>query len=134
MATLPPSARALLQRKAYGHIVTLGKDGSPQVTMVWVDGEGDELLINSHEGRQKVINLRRDPRVIVSVQDNENPQQYLLVHGRATVTNEGAEEHVHRIAKKYTGAERFASQTPPRVLLRIRPDRVSGSGPWTRGE
>jgi len=69
---LPASARKVLQDKAYGHVVTFGADGRPQATMVWVDAEGDEVLFNTAEGRKKPQNLRRDSRLIISVQDRNN--------------------------------------------------------------
>ena len=79
---LPESARKVLQDKAYGHVVTFDANGRPQVTMVWVDAEGDEVLFNTAEGRKKPQNLRRDSHLIISVQDRNNPQAYLAVHGR----------------------------------------------------
>ena len=81
--TLPQSVKKLLQDKAYGHVVTFNAQGNPQVTMVWVDVEGDEVLFNTAEGRKKPQNLRRDPRVIVSVQDRDDPQAYAVFHGKA---------------------------------------------------
>jgi hypothetical protein len=66
---LPESARKLLQDKAYGHVVTSGPNGRPQVTMVWVDAEGDEVLFNTAEGRKKPQNLRRDSRIVISAMD-----------------------------------------------------------------
>jgi len=72
--TLPQSVKKLLQDKAYGHVVTLNEHGNPQVTMVWMDVDGDEVLFNTAEGRKKPQNLRRDPRITVSVQDRNDPR------------------------------------------------------------
>jgi PPOX class probable F420-dependent enzyme len=128
---LPESARKLLQDKAYGHIVTTGSDGRPQVTMVWVDAEGDEVLFNTAEGRKKPQNLRRDGRVIISVQDRNNPQAYLLVHGTATMTEAGADAHIDKLAKRFLGVEKYPYRQPgeKRVLVRVAVDRLGGFAP-----
>ena len=128
---LPESARKLLQDKAYGHVVTVGAGGRPQVTMVWVDAEGDEVLFNTAEGRKKPQNLRRDPRVVISVQDRNNPQAYLVVHGKATLTVAGADAHIDKLAKRFLGADKYPYRQPgeKRLLVRVRVDRLSGFAP-----
>ena len=128
---LPDSAKKLLQDKAYGHVVTVGANGRPQTTMVWVDAEGDEVLFNTAEGRKKQQNLRRDPRVIVSVQDRNNPQAYLLVHGTATITESGADAHIDKLAKRFLGAEKYPYRQPgeKRVIVRVLVDRLGGFAP-----
>ncbi|HMC52041.1 MAG TPA: TIGR03618 family F420-dependent PPOX class oxidoreductase, partial [Acidimicrobiales bacterium] len=83
---LPQSVKKVLQDKAYGHVVTFNADGKPQLTMVWLDVDGDEVLFNTAEGRLKPKNLRRDPRVMISVQDHNDPQAYMLLQGKASVT------------------------------------------------
>ena len=134
---LPDSARKLLQDKAYGHVVTLGTNGRPQVTMVWVDAEGDEVLFNTAEGRKKPQNLRRDPRVVISVQDRNNPQAYLLIHGTATLTEVGADAHIDKLANRFLGVDRYPYRQPgeKRVLVRVKVDRIGGFAPgmkpWT---
>ncbi len=132
MIALPDSARALLELTVYGHVVTRNPNGSPQVTMVWVEADGGDLLFNTGEGRQKVRNLRRDPQIIVSVQNTENPQQYLLVHGRATISSEGADAQVDRLAKKYLGVDSYPARRPDeqRLMVRVAIERIGGSGPW----
>ena len=136
MVALPPSARSLLEDRAYGHLVTRNADGSPQLSMVWFDAEGDELLCNTAEGRVKVRNMRRDPRVIVSVQDLADPQSYLLVHGRATVASEGAAAHLRKLAERFFDPaeeemlERYRGTDERRLLVRIVPERIGGVGPW----
>ena len=135
MVAIPDEARALLQRKAYGHVVTRNSNDTPQVSMVWMDVDGDEVLFNTAEGRLKVTNLRRDPHVIISVQDTENAQQYLLVHGTATVTTEGANEQIDRLAKKYLDLDSYPWRQPdePRLIVRCTVDRIGGAGPWAAG-
>ena len=90
---LPPAVKKMLEDKAYGHVITFDESGKPQVTMVWVDVDGDEVLFNTAEGRLKPKNLQRDPRVIVSVQDRNDPQAYAVFHGKATVSEAGADAH-----------------------------------------
>jgi len=128
---LPDSAKKLLQDKAYGHVVTIGANGRPQTTMVWVDAEGDEVLFNTAEGRKKQQNLRRDPKVIISVQDRNNPQAYLLVHGTATITEAGADAHIDKLTKRFLGIEKYPYRQPgeKRVMVRVAVDRLGGFAP-----
>ena len=109
---LPQSVKNLLQDKAYGHVITFDAKGQPQVTMVWMDVDGDEVTFNTAEGRVKPKNLRRDPRVMVSVQDRNNPQAYALISGKATLTNDGAEDHIDRLAKQGVRLTQFYSNAP----------------------
>src|SRR5260370_42349897 len=97
--TLPQSVKKLLQDKAYGHVVTFNEHGNPQVTMVWMDVDSDEVLFNTAEGRKKPKNLRRDPRIIVSVQDHNDPQAYAVFHGKARVTEAGTGDRIAKLAK-----------------------------------
>ena len=128
---LPESARELLLDRAYGHVVTINRDGTPQVSMVWMDVDGDELVFNTHEGRMKPRNLRRDPRIWVSIPSRENPQDYLLVIGTARVESEGALEHVLKIAERFRGQPQAPEQWPQeRLIVRITPERIAGAGPW----
>jgi PPOX class probable F420-dependent enzyme len=128
---LPESARKMLQDKAYGHVVTQGTNGRPQVTMVWVDAEGDEVLFNTAEGRKKPQNLRRDPRVVISVQDRNNPQAYLLVQGTATLTEAGADAHIDKLAHRFLGMDKYPYRQPGerRLLVRVAVDRIGGFAP-----
>ena len=131
MAALPDSVKRLLEDKAYGHVVTRNPSGSPQVTMVWVDVDGDEVLFNTAAGRLKEGNLRNDPRVSVSVQSKEDPQSYVTLYGQATVTAEGADAHIDKLAKRFLGLDSYPYRQPgeERVLVRIRVDRIGGMGP-----
>ena len=128
---LPQSVRKILQDKAYGHVTTFNADGSPQVTMVWMDAEGDEVLFNTSEGRIKPKNLRRDPRVIVSVQDRNDLQSYVVVHGKAAITEAGADDHIDKLAKRFLGADKYPFRRPgeKRLIVRIKVDRLGGYGP-----
>jgi len=134
---LPPSVKKILEDKAYGHVITFNANGSPQVTMVWMDVEGDEVLFNTAEGRLKPKNLRRDPRIIVSVQDRNDPQSSMVFHGKATLTEAGADENIDKLAKRFLGVDKYPFRRPgeKRLVVRIKVDRIGGYGPkmqpWT---
>ena len=128
---LPQSVKKVLEDKAYGHVITFDENGKPQVTMVWLDVDGDEVVFNTAEGRLKPKNLRRDPRVIVSVQDRNDPQSYVVFHGKATVTEAGADPHIDKLAKRFLGADKYPFRRPgeKRLIVRVKPDRLGGYGP-----
>ena len=134
---LQQSVKKIMQDKAYGHVITFNADGKPQVTMVWMDVEGDEVLFNTAEGRLKPKNLRRDHRVIISVQDRNDPQSYMVFHGKASVTEAGADEHIDKLAKRFLGADKYPFRRPgeKRLVVRVKVDRIGGYGPkmqpWT---
>ena len=134
---LPQSVKKIVQDKAYGHVITFNADGKPQVTMVWMDVEGDEVLFNTAEGRLKPKNLRRDHRVIISVQDRNDPRSYMVFHGKASVTEAGADEHIDKLAKRFLGADKYPFRRPgeKRLVVRVKVDRIGGYGPkmqpWT---
>ena len=128
---LPQSVKKLLQDKAYGHVVTYNDKGTAQVTMVWMDVEGDDVVFNTSEGRRKSQNLRRDPRIIVSVQDRNDPQAHAVFYGKARVTEAGADEHIDKLAKRFLGADKYPFRQPgeKRLIVRISVDRIGGFGP-----
>jgi PPOX class probable F420-dependent enzyme len=136
---LPPSARELIESGALGHLVTIGPDGAPQVTCVWVGLEGDELVSGHMASTQrKLANVARNPRVAVSFEGTEiqppGLKQYLVVHGRARVQEGGAPELLQRLAHVYLGPDvRFPpmENPPPGYVLRIVVDRIGGVGPWS---
>jgi PPOX class probable F420-dependent enzyme len=128
---IPESLKRMLQDKAYGHIVTFNAKGNPEVTMVWIDVEGDEVLFNTAEGRRKPDNIRHDPRVIVSVQDRNSPQNYAVFHGKGRVTDANADAHIDKLAKRFLGADKYPYRQPgeKRLVVRIALDRIGGMGP-----
>jgi PPOX class probable F420-dependent enzyme len=137
VAMLPESARAVLESAALAHLVTLDPDGSPQVTCVWVGLEGDEIVSGHLHPQQKLRNVRRDPRVALSIEGTVTSpiglKHYLVVHGRARVEEDGAAELLQRLARTYLGPDvTFPSMPnpPPGWVLRIEVDRVGGVGPW----
>jgi len=128
---LPQSVKKLLQDKAYGHVVTYNDKGTAQLTMVWMDVDGDDVVFNTSEGRRKSQNLRRDPRIIVSVQDRNDPQAHAVFYGKARVTDAGADEHIDKLAKRFLGADKYPFRQPgeKRLIVRISVDRIGGFGP-----
>lgn len=125
---IPSEARHLLEEKAFAHVATLMEDGSPQVSPVWIDREGDAVVFNTAAGRLKDVNLRHDPRVGISITDPENPYENLLIRGRVVeITERDADEHIDRLAKRYLDADEYPFRQPGEVRLRVRvrPERVS---------
>jgi PPOX class probable F420-dependent enzyme len=118
-------------RKALANVGTVMPDGSPQVTPMWFDYDGKLILVNSAKGRVKDRNMRRNPAVAVSIVDPDNAYRYVTVRGRVVeITEEGADAHIDRLAKKYLGQDRYPyrRQGEVRVTYKIAPQRVSGMG------
>jgi len=132
-ATIPDAFRPLLgdDVKAFANLATLLPDGSPQVTPVWFDYADDKIRVNTAKGRWKDRNMRRDGRVALAIMDPANPYRYLQIRGRVDrITEEGADPHIDRLAKKYMGADTypFRQAGEVRVIYVIRPERVTGMG------
>jgi PPOX class probable F420-dependent enzyme len=129
---IPDKYKDLLSgKKAFASLATLMPDGTPQVTPVWFDYDGKNLIVNTARGRQKDLNVRRDPRVALTIIDPENPYRYVEVRGRVTdITQEGATEHIDKMAKKYLDKDKypFAKPGEVRVLYKVRPEKVHGMG------
>ncbi len=132
MAEIPAEAQHLLGGKNFAHVATVMEDGSPQVSPVWIDSEDGLVLFNTAEGRLKPKNLRRDPRVAISITNPENPYESLLIRGRAVeLTHEGADEHIDALAKRYMGVEEYPLRQPGevRVIVKVQPQRVQHMAP-----
>ena len=130
-ATISPGFRKLLKEPAYCQLATLMPDGSPQNTQVWVDTDGEHILINTAQGRQKERNVQRDPRVAVNVVDPTNAWRIGMVRGRVLeITTEGADELIDQLAKKYLNVETypFRRLEEVRVTLKILPDKINEIG------
>ena len=137
MASLPDSARAVLESAALAHLVTLNPDGSPQVTVVWVGLEGDEIVAAHLPDHRKLRNIRRDGRVALSLEagtvGSAGLAEYLVIYGTARVTEGGAPELLQELAHTYLGPDvRFPAtdDPPPGYITHIMVDRVAGVGPW----
>ncbi len=128
---IPQTHADLLEKQAFGNLGTLMNDGSPQVTPVWVDYDGTYVRFNSAKGRVKDKNIRRDPRVSISLQDPANPYRYLEIRGRVVeITENGADDHINKLSQKYLGKAVYPFRQPGevRVLYKIEPQKVSSMG------
>ena len=134
---IPSAARALLESDAVAHVVTLDKDGGPQVTAAWVGLEGDEIIFATLPDQRKLRILRRDPRIALSIPSTTTNEwgllEVLVVYGTARVTEGGAAEVLKRLARSYLGPDvvfRGMPDPPPGYVTRITPERLGGIGPW----
>src|SRR5687768_360728 len=130
MAELTPEAQAIIDEPNLGCFVTLMKDGSPQVTPLWVDHDGTNVIINTVEGHQKALNLGRDGRVALLVLDRSSNFRWVQIRGRVTsiVRGEEAVEHINKLQKKYSGdpnREYPLREGEVRLKVTIRPDHVT---------
>ncbi len=129
--SIPKNFVDLFKKSSFAHLATLMPDGTPQVTPVWCDYDNPHVLVNSARGRRKDKNMRERPEVALSIQDPENPYRYLEIRGRVVeITEQGADEHIDRMAQKYLGQERYPNRQPGevRVLYKIEPRRFTSMG------
>ena len=138
--SLPESARALIATGRLGHLHTTNPDGSPQVSVVWVGLDGDDLVVAHMGSGAKIGNIRRDPRVVVSFDSEErNPVGMaltLIVHGEAALTEGGAPALLQQLAHVYVGPDSVFPpfpDPPEGHVIHIHPTRVGGVGPWVAG-
>ena len=124
MAKLTDKQAKLLLDPNLAVVATIRPDGTPQVTPTWVDWDGEHVLINTAESRFKPKYLRRDPRVTVFVLDQKDPYNWVSITGKAELTHEGAEEHIHKLSHKYNGRDYDNPKDPQRILVKITPERV----------
>ena len=117
----------LFKEKNIAFVASLMNDGSPQITPVWIDYDGQFLLINTAEGRTKQKNFARDQRIAISVMDQNNPYNVVTIRGKVVEqTTNGADEHVDRLAKKYLGVDKYPFRAPDekRIILKIKPEKI----------
>jgi PPOX class probable F420-dependent enzyme len=136
---LSQAARALLESDAVANVITIDEDGGPQVTLAWVGLEGDEIVLATMPEQRKLRNLRRDPRIALSVASAITNEwgllEYLVVYGTARVTEGGAPELLQHLAHTYIGPDVVfpnMPDPPPGFVTRITPERIGGVGPWNR--
>jgi PPOX class probable F420-dependent enzyme len=123
--------RELLEAPNFVSVATVGKDGSPDVKVVWADLDDGHVVLNSSEGRVWPENLRRDPRVTITVINPENPYEYGQVRGKVVEdTHEGADENIDSLAKKYLDQDEypFRQEGEQRVMFKVEPERVKLMG------
>ncbi len=131
-AQIPDSHAHILESKALLQLAIVLKDGTPQVSPVWFDTEGDLIRINSVRGRLKDKVMRARPAVAAAIVDPENPFSWLGIRGMVVeITEEGAEAHIDLLAKKYLGVEIYPNRQPGqvRVLYKIRPEKMFTMAP-----
>ena len=127
MTSLPQEARDWIDAHEFATIATIEPDGRPQVSVVWVARDGDDLLVSTVVGRRKQRNLERDPRVTVLINPREHPYTYVEVRGTATMTGEGGRELIDRLNDAYNGTGRYVGDDgtdTERVVVRITPQKV----------
>ena len=131
MASIPEKYRDLLDKKAFAQLATIMPDGSPQVSPVWFEYDGQNILINSAKGRTKDRNMRRDPRVGLDILDPENPYRHLSIRGRVVnITEEGADDHINKLTKKYINQDKYPYRGPGEVRVKytIAPEHAHSMG------
>lgn len=137
MSTIPAMAQTVLGSDAVAHVWTRNPDGSPQVSVVWVIAQDDEILFGTDAASQKAKNLARDDRIVLSIEDEERNergyQRHLVIRGRAQLEPGPDPALMDRLAMKYTGLKRHPlalRDSATSVVVRVRIDRLSGVGPW----
>jgi len=117
----------IIGKKSFAQLATLMPDGSPHVSTVWIDHEEEMILVNTAKGRQKDINVRNDPRVSLCILDPDDPYRQLIIHGRVVeITEEGADDHIDKLAKKYLSRDHYPHRSSGEVreIIRIQPEEV----------
>ena len=127
MEILEPGVLKLLEGKNFASFVTLLSDGSPHVAPTWIDHEGDTIWINTVMGRLKEKNVKKDPRVALSIYDNENPYHMVAIRGKVIdITTDKAEDHIDKLAKRYFGMDKYPRRSPDekRILIKIKAEKI----------
>lgn len=124
--TLTAKAKALVERPIIANVATVDGAGRPQLTPVWIDIDGDDLIFNTARGRAKAHNLEKNPHVAVSVVDPDDPYNVVVVRGTVEGSEDGADTHIDSLAKKYLGLDTYPMRQPGevRVIYRVRADSV----------
>jgi len=124
---ITPEVAKLFQGKNFASLASVMNDGSPHVAPTWVDLDGNTILINTAGGRVKEKNIRRDNRIALSIYDQENPYNMVSIRGKVTeLTEQGADEHIDKLAKKYLGVDKYPLRSPDeqRIILKIQPEKI----------
>jgi PPOX class probable F420-dependent enzyme len=130
MARLTEEQRQFLDEPFVGEVTTLRPDGSPHTTVVWVDSDDLHVVFNTARGRAKERYLKQDPRASLIVVDPNDAHRWLSVSGTAELTEEGADAHIDKLAKKYLGKDTYLWRSPDetRVIVRITPEKIDSTG------
>ncbi len=127
MEITPLALELCTKGKNFASIATTMKDGSPQASVTWIDSDGSNIIFNTAEGRLKTNNLRRDGRVALTIVDSENPYRLVMIRGNVIEdTQEGASEHIDKLAKKYLDVDKYPHLQPGevRVIFKIQPEKI----------
>jgi len=127
MSKIPDTFSDLFQKKAFCQLATMMPDGTPQVTPVWCEFDGEHVVINSAKGRVKDRNMRRNPNVAISIQDPDQPYRHLSLKGKVVeITENGADAHIDKLSKKYTGKDSYPGRRAGevRVVYKIQPEKI----------
>lgn len=137
---IPESARKVLESDALAHVTTINADGGPQVTIAWVGVEGDDVVMATLPDQRKLENMRREPRVAISIETSKMNEwglrEYLVLYGRAEVVPGGGPELLQKLAHTYIGPDAVfppMPNPPPGYVTRVKVERVGGVGPWAKG-
>ena len=128
-AQLNEGVVALLRKPLMAHVATVMPDNTPQSTPVWIDTDGTDVLFNTAKGRVKHRNLLQNPTVAISFVDDENPYRMIEIRGQAEMTEEGADDHINAMAKKYLDQDVYPFRQPgeERIIVRVHPTAVAGT-------
>jgi PPOX class probable F420-dependent enzyme len=139
LRSIPAPAEALLGSTALAHVITRNRDGSPQVSVVWCGVRNDRVLFCTEEATAKVRNLRRDPHVVLSIEDEARnaggTQQHLVIYGQASILGPASKEVCDELCRVYVGTASHPlnlSTSPTALLVAVEVDRIGGNGPWVR--
>jgi len=127
---IPEEFLDLFKKRSFAHLATLEPDGTPHVTPVWIDYDGQYIIVNSAKGREKDRNLRERRAVALSILDPDNPYRYLALQGHVVeITEEGAREHIDKLAQRYRGTPKYGGPSSQvRRIYKIRPERIISMG------
>jgi PPOX class probable F420-dependent enzyme len=128
MAELTEAQSRMFTEPYYGVVATVRPDGSPQQTVVWVDYDGENVVINTAEGRAKPRHIRANPNVSVAVVDPKDPFRWIAVSGPAEMSEEGAAEHINELSHKYRGRDYDLPADQQRLIVRVKPERITAYG------
>jgi PPOX class probable F420-dependent enzyme len=132
MAAIPDEAKHLFENKDFAHVATINSDGSPQVSAVWIGIDGDLVTFNTAEGRVKTKNLHDNPNVAISITDQDNPYENLIIQGKVVeMAQDGADDDIDALAKRYLDADSYPFRQPgeERVIVKIEPQKVNHTKP-----
>ena len=128
-ASVSEDLLALLRKPLFVHVATVMPDGTPQSTPVWIDTDGENVLFNTAKGRVKHRNMLRNPAVALSLVDDENPYRMVEIRGTVELVEDGADDHIDFLAKKYLNEDKYPFRQPgeERIIVRVRPVAITGA-------